>query len=82
MSQTCYLIFCYRVYCKYHYLEGHESANAEIEIFKFLVNISRNEIDITKKQYGEESLQSAEFNVSGESVHPFPDLSSDMTDII
>lgn len=49
------LLCSYRVYCKYHYLEGHESENAEIEIFKFLVKISKNELDITKKQYGEET---------------------------
>ncbi|XP_034830585.1 voltage-dependent calcium channel subunit alpha-2/delta-3 [Maniola hyperantus] len=68
VNVTTYFDFAYRVhpdwvYCKYHYLEGHESQNSEIEIFKFLVNISRNEIDITKKQYGEE-VQSVEFNVS------------------
>ncbi|CAH2102250.1 unnamed protein product [Euphydryas editha] len=60
VNVTSYFNFAYRVhrdwvYCKYHYLEGHESENAEIEIFKFLVKISKNELDITKKQYGEES---------------------------
>lgn len=45
----------FRVYCKYHYLEGHESQNAEIEIFKFLANISRNELNISKAQYGQET---------------------------
>ncbi|XP_045495247.1 voltage-dependent calcium channel subunit alpha-2/delta-3 [Colias croceus] len=60
VNVTSYFNFTYRVhpdwvYCKYHYLEGHESENAEVEIFKFLVNLSKNKIDITKKQYGEES---------------------------
>ncbi|XP_023935814.1 voltage-dependent calcium channel subunit alpha-2/delta-3 [Bicyclus anynana] len=68
VNVTTYFDFAYRVhpdwvYCKYHYLEGHESQNAEIEIFKFLVNISRNEIDITKKQYGEQA-PSVEFDVN------------------
>lgn len=44
----------YRVYCKYHYLEGHESDNAEEEIWSFLVRLSHNDIDITKKQYIDE----------------------------
>ncbi|XP_045449056.1 voltage-dependent calcium channel subunit alpha-2/delta-3 [Melitaea cinxia] len=67
VNVTSFFNFAYRVhrdwvYCKYHYLEGHESENAEIEIFKFLVKISKNELDITKKQYGEET-QDLPFNV-------------------
>ncbi|CAG4977830.1 unnamed protein product [Parnassius apollo] len=59
VNVTSYFNFSYRVhpdwvYCKYHYLEGHESENAEIEMFKFLVNISKNELNITKKQYRDE----------------------------
>lgn len=46
-----------RVYCKYHYLEGHESDNPEIEIWKFLVNISKNLTDISKKQYTKEASE-------------------------
>lgn len=56
-----------RVYCKYHYLEGHESEDFEVEIFKFLVNLSKNKIDITKKQYGDET-QNVPFNI--ESKYP------------
>lgn len=40
-----------RVYCKYHYLEGHENVHPEHEIFKFLANLSRNKLNITKQQY-------------------------------
>ncbi|KAL4716963.1 hypothetical protein ACJJTC_012774 [Scirpophaga incertulas] len=59
INVTDYFRFSYRVhpdwvYCKYHYLEGHESDNAEEEIWSFLVRLSNNEIDITKKQYTEE----------------------------
>lgn len=46
-----------RVYCKYHYLEGHESDDPEIEIWKFLVNISKNLTDISKKQYTKEASE-------------------------
>ncbi|XP_063616457.1 voltage-dependent calcium channel subunit alpha-2/delta-4-like isoform X1 [Cydia splendana] len=49
------------VYCKYHYLEGHESDSPEIEVWNFLVNISKAEIDVTRKQYQEET--SNEFSV-------------------
>ncbi|XP_026759265.2 voltage-dependent calcium channel subunit alpha-2/delta-4 [Galleria mellonella] len=60
INVTDYFRFSYRVhpdwvYCKYHYLEGHESKNPEEEIWKFLVNLSKNQIDITKKQYIEEA---------------------------
>ncbi|CAG9796424.1 unnamed protein product [Diatraea saccharalis] len=59
INVTDYFRFSYRVhpdwvYCKYHYLEGHESDNAEEEIWSFLVRLSNNEIDITKKQYPDE----------------------------
>ncbi|XP_063616481.1 voltage-dependent calcium channel subunit alpha-2/delta-3-like [Cydia splendana] len=43
------------VYCKYHYLEGHESETPEIEIWKFLVRISKNDLNISKTQYKIES---------------------------
>ncbi|KAI5644965.1 neuronal voltage-dependent calcium channel alpha 2acd domain-containing protein [Phthorimaea operculella] len=39
------------VYCKYHYLEGHEADTPEIELWRFLANISRGELDISKTQY-------------------------------
>ncbi|KPI95038.1 Voltage-dependent calcium channel subunit alpha-2/delta-4 [Papilio xuthus] len=63
INVTSYFNFSYRVhpdwvYCKYHYLEGHESENSEIEMYKFLVNISKNELNITKKQYREETESS------------------------
>ncbi|XP_072941901.1 voltage-dependent calcium channel subunit alpha-2/delta-4 [Epargyreus clarus] len=66
INVTTYFNYTYRVhpdwvYCKYHYLEGHESENAEIEIFKFLVNLSRNKIDITKKQYAEDAHSDTTF---------------------
>ncbi|XP_028158814.1 voltage-dependent calcium channel subunit alpha-2/delta-4 isoform X1 [Ostrinia nubilalis] len=59
INVTDYFRFSYRVhpdwvYCKYHYLEGHESDNAEEEIWSFLVRLSNNEVDITKKQYIDE----------------------------
>ncbi|XP_041974818.1 voltage-dependent calcium channel subunit alpha-2/delta-3 isoform X2 [Aricia agestis] len=68
INVTSYFNFTYRVhpdwvYCKYHYLEGHESENNEVEIFKFLVNISRNKIDITKTQYKEDNTQSLPFTI-------------------
>lgn len=50
-----YTLTVYRVYCKYHYLEGHESLNSEVEAWKFLVGLSKNEIDITKQQYTKEN---------------------------
>lgn len=67
INVTDYFRYSYRVhpdwvYCKYHYLEGHESPYAEQEIWKFLVNISRHEINITKVQYSEEK-QSLPFSV-------------------
>lgn len=58
----------YRVYCKYHYLEGHETENPEMEIWKFLVNLSRNTIDITKKQYEESDASELEFNYTSKHV--------------
>ncbi|XP_037968616.2 voltage-dependent calcium channel subunit alpha-2/delta-3 isoform X1 [Plutella xylostella] len=70
VNVTSYFNYTFRihpdwVYCKYHYLEGHESNNAEIEMWKFLANISKNEIDITKKQYNEDYTEKAKekFNV-------------------
>lgn len=57
-------LICFRVYCKYHYLEGHETPNPEVEIWKFLVLISKNEIDITKKQYSEK-VQNDNFDMEG-----------------
>lgn len=36
-------------------MEGHETPNAEVETWNFLVDISNNKIDITKKQYIEET---------------------------
>ncbi|XP_053615733.1 voltage-dependent calcium channel subunit alpha-2/delta-4 isoform X2 [Plodia interpunctella] len=67
INVTDYFRFSYRVhpdwvYCKYHYLEGHESDNAEEEIWKFLVNLSMNKTDITKKQYSED-ITNNEFDV-------------------
>ncbi|XP_013197195.2 voltage-dependent calcium channel subunit alpha-2/delta-4 isoform X2 [Amyelois transitella] len=67
INVTDYFRFSYRVhpdwvYCKYHYLEGHESDNAEEEIWKFLVNLSMNKTDITKKQYSED-IESNDFDV-------------------
>ncbi|XP_073958032.1 ca[2+] channel Muscle-specific alpha2/delta subunit [Choristoneura fumiferana] len=62
INVTDYFKYSYRVhpdwvYCKYHYLEGHESDNPEIEIWKFLVNISKNLTDISKKQYTKEASE-------------------------
>ncbi|KAJ8736160.1 hypothetical protein PYW08_006816 [Mythimna loreyi] len=59
INVTDYFRYSFRVhpdwiYCKYHYLEGHESANSEEEVWKFLVGLSKNEIDITKEQYTQE----------------------------
>lgn len=45
-------------------MEGHETPNPEAEIWKFLVLISKNETDITKKQYTEK-VESKEFNLEG-----------------
>ncbi|PZC75536.1 hypothetical protein B5X24_HaOG205963 [Helicoverpa armigera] len=50
------------VYCKYHYLEGHESLNSEVEAWKFLVGLSKNEIDIRKEQYPTEN-KTADFSL-------------------
>lgn len=57
-------LFMCRVYCKYHYLEGHETNNPEEELWNFLVKLSKNEIDITQKQYTEET-QSKNFSFDG-----------------
>ncbi|KAI8438775.1 hypothetical protein MSG28_011164 [Choristoneura fumiferana] len=38
-------------------INGHESDNPEIEIWKFLVNISKNLTDISKKQYTKEASE-------------------------
>ncbi|CAH0695393.1 unnamed protein product [Spodoptera exigua] len=51
------------VYCKYHYLEGHESSNSEEEAWKFLVGLSKNEIDITKQQYPENENKTKTFSL-------------------
>ncbi|XP_049879947.1 voltage-dependent calcium channel subunit alpha-2/delta-4 isoform X2 [Pectinophora gossypiella] len=56
INVTDYFRFSFRVhpdwvYCKYHYLEGHEAETSEIEIWRFLSLLSKNEIDITKQQY-------------------------------
>ncbi|CAH1639873.1 unnamed protein product [Spodoptera littoralis] len=51
------------VYCKYHYLEGHESSNSEEEAWKFLVGLSKNEIDITKQQYPENENKTKAFSL-------------------
>lgn len=53
----------HRVYCKYHYLEGHESPNSEVEAWNFLVGLSKNEIDITKQQYTKEN-ETKPFNLT------------------
>lgn len=58
-------VIYFRVYCKYHYLEGHETPNAEVEIWNFLVNISKNEVNISKVQYTEET-QTLPFSVKSE----------------
>lgn len=59
INVTDYFRFSYRVhpdwvYCKYHYQEGHETPNAEVEAWGFLVGLSNNEIDITIRQYTED----------------------------
>lgn len=53
----------FRVYCKFHYLEGHESTHSEEEIWKFLVKISKNED--TKTQYSGDD-QDTEFDYDSE----------------
>lgn len=56
-----------RVYCKYHYLEGHETENSEMEIWTFLVGLSKNEVDVTKKQYTEQKDEKAsKFDIESE----------------
>ncbi|CAB3256391.1 unnamed protein product [Arctia plantaginis] len=60
INVTDYFRFSYRVhpdwvYCKYHYLEGHETPNSEEEAWNFLVGLSKNEIDITRQQYTQEN---------------------------
>lgn len=67
INVTDYFRFSFRVhpdwvYCKYHYLEGHESPNAEVEAWKFLVGLSKNQIDITKQQYTKDN-ETEEFNL-------------------
>lgn len=59
------MFFYFRVYCKYHYLEGHESDNAEEEIWSFLVRLSNNDIDIMKKQYIDDE-DNRPFNIESE----------------
>lgn len=68
INVTDYFRFSYRVhpdwvYCKYHYLEGHESENPEEEIWKFLVRLSQNNLNISIKQYDENDTQSSQFTV-------------------
>lgn len=56
-----------RVYCKYHYLEGHETDNPEMEIWTFLVGLSKKEVDVKKKQYTEQQNEKAsEFSIESE----------------
>lgn len=57
----------FRVYCKYHYLEGHETENPEMEIWTFLVGLSKNEVNVKKKQYTEqENEKESKFNIESE----------------
>lgn len=57
----------FRVYCKYHYLEGHETENPEMEIWTFLVGLSKNEVDVDKQQYTEqEDEKESKFNIESE----------------
>ncbi|KAG6450470.1 voltage-dependent calcium channel subunit alpha-2/delta-3 isoform X2 [Manduca sexta] len=61
INVTDYFRFSYRihpdwVYCKYHYLEGHESDTPEIELWKFLVRLSHSDLNITIKQYMDEAV--------------------------
>ncbi|CAH0592660.1 unnamed protein product [Chrysodeixis includens] len=68
LNVTDYFRFSYRVhpdwvYCKYHYLEGHESENSEVEVWKFLVGLSKNEINITKQQYTGDGNNTEKFSL-------------------
>ncbi|XP_026738649.1 voltage-dependent calcium channel subunit alpha-2/delta-4 isoform X2 [Trichoplusia ni] len=68
LNVTDYFRYSYRVhpdwvYCKYHYLEGHESENSEVEVWKFLVGLSKNEINITKQQYTGDGNNTEKFSL-------------------
>ncbi|GBP42128.1 hypothetical protein EVAR_21132_1 [Eumeta japonica] len=68
INVTDYFRYSYRVhpdwvYCKFHYLEGHETNHPEMEIWNFLVNISHTKADISRVQYNS-SMHSLPFNAS------------------
>ncbi|XP_028034568.1 voltage-dependent calcium channel subunit alpha-2/delta-4-like isoform X1 [Bombyx mandarina] len=68
INVTDYFKFSYRVhpdwvYCKYHYLEGHESENVELEVWKFLVRISHNDLNITEEQYMQETAKEVPWSI-------------------
>ncbi|XP_075975243.1 ca[2+] channel Muscle-specific alpha2/delta subunit isoform X2 [Anticarsia gemmatalis] len=68
VNVTDYFKFSYRVhpdwvYCKYHYLEGHETPNSEVEAWNFFVGLSKGEINITIQQYPETGAEETNFDV-------------------